>query len=97
MHNKKPFISVIWLFSPSVEFGIIKVLGLAKRADPALTPHGYGAQLAGLDITDDTSELQLSVIFAVGCDVLGTPLLSELHHLHRRGGHWPSTQREDIT
>lgn len=41
-----------------MEFGIIKVLGLAKRADPALTPHGYGAQLAGPDITDDTSELQ---------------------------------------
>lgn len=79
----------------------MKVLGLAKRAESALTPrgarHGYVAQLAGLDITDDTSELQLSVIFAVGCDVLGTPLLSELHHLHRRGGHWPSTQREDIT
>ena len=68
LHNKKPFISVIWLFSPSVEFGIIKVLGLAKRADPALTPHGYGAQLAGPDITDDTSELQLSVIFTVRCD-----------------------------
>lgn len=101
MHNKKLFISVIWLFSPSVEFGIMKVLGLAKRAESALTPrgarHGYVAQLAGLDITDDTSELQLSVIFAVGCDVLGTPLLSELHYLHRRGGHWPPTQREDIT
>lgn len=51
-----------------MEFGIIKVLGLAKRTDPALTPHGYGAQLAGLDITDDTSELQLSVIFTAGCD-----------------------------
>ena len=51
-----------------MEFGIIKVLGLAKRADPALTPHGYGAQLAGPDITDDTSELQLSVIFTVRCD-----------------------------
>ena len=63
---------MIWLFSPSVEFGIIKVLGLAKRAESALTPrgarHGYVAQLAGLDMTDDTSELQLSVIFAVGCD-----------------------------
>ena len=45
-----------------MEFGIIKVLGLAKRAESALTPrgarHGYGAQLAGPDITDDTSELQ---------------------------------------
>ena len=43
-------------------FGIIKVLGLAKRAESALTPrgarHGYVAQLVGLDITDDTSELQ---------------------------------------
>ena len=68
MHNKKPFISVIWLFSPSVEFGIMKVLGLAKRAESALTPRGYGAQLAGPDITDDTSELQLSVIFTVRCD-----------------------------
>ena len=46
LHNKKPFISVIWLFSPSVEFGIIKVLGLAKRADPALTPHGCGTGMA---------------------------------------------------
>lgn len=92
---------MIWLFSPSVEFGIIKVLGLAKRAESALTPrgarHGYVAQLVGLDMTDGTSELQLSVFFTVGCDVLGTPLLSELHHLHRRGGHWPPTQREDIT
>ena len=63
---------MIWLFSPSVGFGIIKVLGLAKRAESALTPrgarHGYVAQLVGLDITDDTSELQLSVIFTVGCD-----------------------------
>ena len=53
-------------------FGIIKVLGLAKRAESALTPrgarHGYVAQLVGLDITDDTSELQLSVIFTAGCD-----------------------------
>ena len=31
---------MIWLFSPSAEFGIIKVLGLAKRADSALTPRG---------------------------------------------------------
>lgn len=46
LHNKKPFISVIWLFSPSVEFGIIKVLGLAKRADPALTPRGCGTGMA---------------------------------------------------
>ena len=37
-------------------------------ADAARVRHGYGAQLAGPDITDDTSELQLSVIFAVGCD-----------------------------
>ena len=65
-------------------------------ADATRVRHGYGAQLVGPDITDDTSELQLSVIFTVGCDVLGTPLLSELHYLHRRGGHWPSTQREDI-
>ena len=66
-------------------------------ADATRVRHGYGAQLVGPDITDDTSELQLSVIFTVGCDVLGTPLLSELHYLHRRGGHWPPTQREDIT
>lgn len=46
LHNKKPFISVIWLFSPSVEFGIIKVLGLAKRADPALTPHRCGTGMS---------------------------------------------------
>ena len=58
-------------------FGIIKVLGLAKRAESALTPrgarHGYVAQLVGLDITDDTSELQLSVIFTVGCDKVNCP------------------------
>lgn len=63
---------MIWLFSPSVKFGIMKVLGLAKRAESALTPrgarHGYVAQLVGLDITDNTSELQLTVIFTVGCD-----------------------------
>lgn len=46
LHNKKPFISVIWLFSPSVEFGIIKVLGLAKRAYPVLTPRGCGTGMA---------------------------------------------------
>ena len=37
-------------------------------ADAARVRHGYGAQLAGPDITDDTSELQLSVIFTVRCD-----------------------------
>ena len=37
-------------------------------ADAARVRHGYVAQLAGPDITDDTSELQLSVIFTVRCD-----------------------------
>ena len=37
-------------------------------ADAARVRHGYGAQLAGPDITDDTSELQWSVIFTVRCD-----------------------------
>ena len=46
LHNKKPFISVIWLFSPSAEFGIIKVLELAKRADPVLTLRGCGTCMA---------------------------------------------------
>ncbi len=46
LHNKKPFISVIWLFSPSAEFDIIKVLGLAKRADPVLTLRGCGTGMA---------------------------------------------------
>jgi len=46
LHNKKPSISVIWLFSPSVEFGIIKVLGLAKQADPALTPRERGTGMS---------------------------------------------------
>lgn len=46
LHNKNPFISVIWLFSPSVEFGIIKVLGLAKRAESALTPRGRGTGMS---------------------------------------------------
>ena len=80
-----------------VKHGIVACEANGICADAARARHGDVAQLVGLDITDDTSELQLSVIFAVGCDVLGTPLLSELHHLHRRGGHWPSTQREDIT
>ena len=36
MYNKKPFISVIWLFSPSVEFGIIKVLSALSCGRPVV-------------------------------------------------------------
>ena len=62
-------------------------------ADAARARHGYVAQLVGLDITDNTSELQLTVIFTVGCDKVncllgqekvpwGTTSAHRVNHLH---------------